>query len=416
MKRVLLVSYVFPPEPSPGALRPGYLAQYLPQFGWEATILTQSTGTPPFPARVFTTGKSVTPFEERLRASVTARSSDPNSPLRKRLRAVKDLLLFPDATAPWVPAARKLGATLLREERFEAILSTALPATVHVVAEDLCRRSGLAWIADYRDPWAGNAYIRRGPIRSALERTLERRLLRRAACITTISRPIAEHLAAFHGRQTIEVIPNGYDPIEWNAVAQAQPARFDLCYTGSMYDGKRSPDLLFEAIAQLRGRRDPAAQAARVHFFGPNSEGVAQSAARFGLTLQMRQHGVVPRPQAMFAQRSAAVLLLFLNMDERTASEMGSKYLEYAGAGRPILAFGPRSSVMRDFIERNRLGWFASDVDEAKTALRAAFARFSAQQYEIHPPPGVIPTARELAGRFARILDIATAASTRSIA
>jgi hypothetical protein len=416
MKRVLIISYVFPPEPSPGALRPGYLAQYLPQFGWEATILTQTTGTPPFPARVVITGKPAAPLEERLRASISARSSDPHSPLRRRLRAIKELLLFPDATAPWIPAARKAGARLLAQERFDAIFSTALPATVHVVAAHLARRSGLPWVADYRDPWAGNAYVQRGPIRAALERTLERRLLRRAAAITTISRPIAEQLACFHVRQTIHVIPNGYDPVEWNAVPPVQPSRFDLCYTGSMYDGKRSPDLLFEAIAQLRGGRDAAAQAARLHFFGPNSEGVAQSAARFGLVLQMRQHGVVPRPQAMLAQRSCAVLLLFLNMDERTASEMGSKYLEYAGAGRPILALGPADSVMRDFIERNRLGWFASNVDEAKTALRAAFARFTAQQYDVHPPPGAVPTARDLAGRFARVLDSATAACTRSIA
>lgn len=416
MKRVLLIAYVFPPEPSPGALRPGYLAQYLPQFGWEATILTQTAGAPPFPARVASTGKVGSPFESRLRASVTARSSDPHSPLRRRLRALKELLLFPDSTAPWIPAARKLGMRILREARFDAIVSTALPASVHVVAADLARHSGLPWIADYRDPWAGNVYVRRGPIRTALERLLERRLLRRAASITTISRPIAEQLASFHGRQTIHVVPNGYDPVEWNAVPETKPMRFDLSYTGSMYDGKRSPDLLFEAIAQLRRQRDAAAQAARVHFFGPNSDGVAVSAARYGVALQVRQHGVVPRPEAMLAQRSSAALLLFLNMDARTATEMGSKYLEYAGASRPILAFGPRNSVMRDFIIRNRLGWFASDVEEAKVALRAAFARFSAQQYDVRPAPGSVPTARDLAGRFARILDTATDTSARSIA
>lgn len=416
MKRVLLISYVFPPEPSPGALRPGYLAQYLPQFGWEATVLTQSLGTPPFPARVVTTGKVSSPFEARLRASVTMKSAGPRSQLRRCLRAVKELLLFPDATAPWMPAAHKLGMRLLHDERFDAILSTALPATVHVVAAELERRSRLPWVADYRDPWAGNAYVERGPVRGALERLLERRLLRRAATITTISRPIAEQLCAFHGRQTIHVIPNGYDPVEWNRIPQAQPARFDLCYTGSMYDGKRSADLLFAAMAELRRERGTAAHDARVHFFGPNSEIVASSAARFGLTLQVRQHGIVPRPEAMQAQRSSAALLLFLNMDERTAGEMGSKYLEYVGAARPIVAFGPRNSVMREFIERNRLGWFASDPDEAKKALRAAHARFAANQLDVRPAPGAVPTARDLAGRFARILDTVSARPARSIA
>jgi hypothetical protein len=407
MKRVLLIAHVFPPQPSPGALRPGYLAKYLPQFGWEATVLTQSVGAPPFQARVFTTGAVSSPFEARLRTTVASRSRDPFSPLRRTLRAVKDALLFPDATAPWIRPARKLGIRLMREERFAAILSTALPATVHVVAADLARRFGVPWVADYRDPWAGNAYVKRGPIRTYLEQTLERRLLRRAASITTISRPIAEQLRAFHRRETIAVIPNAYDPAEWDALPDLRPSRFDLCYTGSMYDGKRSPDLLFAAIAQLRVERDAAAHAARVHFYGPNSDNVEQSVLRYGLTLQVRQHGVVPRAQAMRAQRSAAALLIFLNMDPATGNELGSKILEYVGARRHIIAFGPPNSIMRDFLRRHRLGWFASTVDEAKAALQAAHARFAAGTYELTIDGRAFPTATDLARRFADQLNAA---------
>lgn len=413
MKRVLLIAHVFPPEPSPGALRPGYLARYLPQFGWEATVLTQSSGTPPFPAHVVTTGTVTSRFESKMRASITSRARDPYSPLRRHLRAVKDLLLFPDATAPWIRPAGRLGMRLLRERPYDAILSTALPASVNVVAADLARRSGLPWIADYRDPWAGNAYVRRGPVRTYFEERLERRLLRRAAAITTISRPIAGTLGDFHHRRDVHVIPNAYDPVEWDALPDLRPPRFDLAYTGSMYDGKRSPDLLFAAIAQLRGRRDIAAHAARVHFYGPNSDNVAESAARFGVTLHVRQHGVVPRLQAMRAQRCAAALLIFLNMDPATASEMGSKFLEYIGARRPIIAFGPPNSVMRDFIRRYRLGWFASDVDEAKSAIQAAYARFAAGTYELSVDSRAFPTATELARRFAERLDAVLAGEPR---
>ncbi|HKU66465.1 MAG TPA: glycosyltransferase [Candidatus Baltobacteraceae bacterium] len=399
MKRLLLISYVFPPEPSPGALRPGYLARYLQQYGWDVTVLTHSMQTPPFEARVVPVPSLGGETLERL-------------PFRLR-----DRFLVPDVILPWMPRAVAAGHTLLRGQSFHAILSTALPASVHLVGAALAKRSGVPWIADYRDPWSGNVYARRGPVRRAFERALERRLLTRAAAVTTISEPIAAQLHAVHGRRAIDVVPNAYDPVEWNAIPHAQPSRFDLCYTGSMYDGKRSPDLLFEAISQLRKECDAAGNAARVHFFGPNSEGVAGGAARFGLTLAVRQHGVVPREAAMQAQRTSAALLLFLNMDERTASEMGSKYLEYVGAGRPIIAFGPRESVMREFIRRNRLGWFASDVDEAKNALRAAHARFAEQQFDVRPAPGAVPTARELAGRFATILEKAsTARPARSIA
>lgn len=409
MKRVLLISYVFPPEPSPGALRPGYLARYLPQFGWEATVLTQSAGTPPFPARVVSTRTPESALQQRVRMSIASRARDPHSPIRRHLRGIRDALHFPDTTAPWIRTARKAGLQLIRCEHFDAILSTALPATVHIVACDLARRSGLPWIADYRDPWAGNAYVARAPIRRALEEQYERRLLQRASCITTISKPIAAQLGAFHRRETVHVIPNAYDPVEWDALPDDRPARFDLSFTGSMYDGKRSPDLLFAAISALRAEHDPAAHAARVHFYGPNSDNVAESAARLGVTLHVRQHGVVPRAQAMRAQRSSAALLIFLNMAPATANEMGSKYLEYLGARRPIIAFGPHNSVLRDFIRRHRLGWFVSDVEQAKVALRAAYARFAAGTYELIVDSRAFPTAADLARRFAERLDAVAA-------
>jgi Glycosyltransferase Family 4 len=410
MKRVLLIALVFPPAPSPGALRPGYLARYLPQFGWDVTVLTTTAQPPPFPARVVSTQPRGTSFEQRIRSRVQARAQNPNGLLRVALRRLKESLLFPDTTAGWIPPAVKAGLHLLRSEHFDAILSTAHPPSAHVIAWILSRASGVPWIADYRDPWAGNAYMKRGPIRRLLERLLELGMLRRASALSAIDEPIAAGLRKFHRRDDVHVIANAYDPADWEDIPQAEPARFDLCFTGSMYDGKRSPDLLFHALAELRAEHDPAGSAARVHFYGANSGNVDVSASRYGLNLIARQHGVVPRSQAMLAQRSAAVLLIFLNMDPATSREMGSKFLEYIGARRPILAFGPRESVMRGFIEHNQLGWFASDVAEAKEGLRAAYRRFSTGAYELRIDSRRLMTARALACEFSDILDRAAGA------
>jgi hypothetical protein len=110
----------------------------------------------------------------------------------------------------------------------------------------------------------------------------------------------------------------------------------------------------------------------------------------------------------MRAQRSAAALLIFLNMDPATGQEMGSKVLEYLGARRPIIAFGPPNSVMRDFIRRNRLGWFASNVEEAQDALRCAYGRFAAGTYELTIDSRAFPSATDLARAFAERLDAVT--------
>ena len=406
MKRLLLVTYVFPPAPSPGAQRPGYLARYLPQFGWDVTVLTASAGIPPFPARAVSTATPAgASFEDRLRAKVTAKSHQSDSALRRVLRGVKENVLFPDSTAPWIPKALQAGSALLKSERYDAIFSTAHPPSVHVVAWMLAKQSGLPWIADYRDPWAGNAYLKRPLVRQLLEECLERGMIRRAKAVTTISEPIADQLRRFHRRRSVSVIPNAYDPADWSAVPDVKPERFDLVYTGSMYGGKRSPDFFFEALARLRAFKDPAGLEARVHFYGPNSENVDGSAAKHSVNLVVRQHGMVPRAQAMRAQRSAATLLIFLSMDPATSAEMGSKYLEYLGARRPIIAFGPPNSVMRSFIAQSGLGWFASNADEAETALREAYARFSNGNYEAVAEPGSAPSARDIALRFADLFD-----------
>lgn len=407
MKRVLLVTYVFPPAPSPGAQRPGYLARYLPQFGWNVTVLTNTAEPPPFPARVVSVGKASRP------ASIAPMAGAPNSPLRVMLRGLREMVLFPDTTALWMPPAIKAGMALLQEQPFDAIMSTALPPSVHVVAWILAKKRGLPWIADYRDPWGNNPYgWRRGPVRRSLEGLLERGMIHRAGTLTTISEPIAAQLRGFHKRDDVHIIPNAFDPAEWEGVPDTRPQRFDLCFTGSMYDGKqRNPDVLFEALAQLRAENDPSAAAARVHFYGPNSSNVNESAARYGLSLQVREHGPVPRPSALLAQRSSAALLIFLNMDPATGKEMGSKYLEYLGARRPILAIGPNTSIMRDFIDRTGTGWFASDVEECKTAIRRAYETYLSGNFEARRDTSAVPTAGNLARRFADVLDGAVSQS-----
>ena len=413
MRRLLLIAYHFPPEPAAGARRPGYLARYLPEFGWEATVLTRPLGGSDIACDVITAAQPGTRLETAVRGALGGRERNGNgSPrqniLRSLLRTAKDAVLFPDRAVPWLPGACARALRACRAQPFDAILSTAMPASVHLAGAAVARACSLPWIADYRDLWTGNPYVARGRMRAALEAALERNLLRRASAVTTVSAALTIELEALHGRH-VDAIPNGFDPAEWTAYAEVEPQAFELCYTGSMYDGARSPELLFRALASLREDGDPAAKA-RVSFYGPNSDGVGELASRCGVADLVEQHGVVPRDRALRAQRSASDLLVFLSMDPATSRELGSKIYEYAGARRPVLAFGPRDSAVREYVDRHDSGWFASDVDEAKRALRQAHRRFAAGDRELRGLPDGVGDARDLARRFAVLLDAALAA------
>jgi len=410
MRRLLLVAYYFPPDVAAGALRPNYLARYLPEFGWDVTVLTRpldgESERDIAYARVVTAPVIGDGFERTVRDALVHRNgsaaSNGASPLRAALRWTRQTLAFPDRASGWAPYAVKRGYSEARVRPFDAVLSTATPATAHVVAAATALRFGLPWIADYRDPWSGNPGLREGPIRTGLQLAFERSLLRRADTITTISQAIALQLERIH-RRSVHVIPNASEPGDWAGLESIRPARFQLCYTGSMHAEHRSPTLLFEALSSLRAQGDPAADT-RVRFFGPSNDWVVEDARRYNVADLVEYCGVVPRSEAIAAQREASDLLIFLNLDPSSAFELGSKIIEYTRTRRPILAFGPPQSVMREHLARHSLGWFASDLAEAKCALRAAYDRFVSGDVEL-PATEAGFEARDLARAFASRLD-----------
>ena len=410
MHRVLLVAYHFPPEPAAGALRPGFLARYLAEFGWEPIVLTRELGRSTDPScRIIAAPVLGESLERTIRRSLQPDGSSaapasnaarlPTS--RLLLRWLKRNLYFPDSAAGWIVPAIFHGLSMARTIPIDAVVSTAPPPTSHVVGAAIAALLRRPWIADFRDLWYGNPTPSGGPLRLQIERLLERVLIRRARQVTTISAALARHLRELH-RRDVSVIPNALDPSDWSDLAGIAPRRFELCYTGSMY--ARSPALLFEGLAALREASDPAANT-RAVFYGPYSDHVTPLAARYGVESIVEQRGTVDRRQALVVQREASTLLVFLNTKESASRELGSKIFEYVGARRPIIAFGPRNSIMRDYIAQRSLGWFASDVGEATEAIRSAHRRFISGELELDPAPRTIFEARDLAKAFAAQLD-----------
>lgn len=406
-----MIAFHFPPEPVAGSLRPGYLAANLHEYDWDVTVLTRpfdaEPASTPGGAQVITAPVLGHSLERSVRGALGGGNCVANKSgagaFRSALGWAKRTLLFPDFLVGWTPHAVSRGCAAARVRPFDAMLSTAMPATVHVVASMIAKRLQVPWIADYRDLWSLSPGHPMSPLRAALQLKAERALLRRSAAITAISQPIAVQLQQIHGRR-VAVIPNASDPHDWQGLEAVRPRRFQLCYTGTMYEEWRSPTLLFQALASLRAQGDAAADA-RVVFFGPPNDYVVQEAQRCSVADLVAIAGVVPRAQALLAQREASNLLMFLNMDPSSASELGSKIIEYTRSRRPILAFGPRESAVREHIAKHSLGWFASDLEEARRAIREAHRRFVSGEIELPASPAPSWEARDLARAFAKQLD-----------
>jgi hypothetical protein len=418
MKRVLLVAYYFPPQPKAGSLRASYLAKHLPDFGWEPTVLTTSyPGQNHIDGPLFATADWGPDAAQKSASSATSGApyanshrSDASSSLRN---LIKSIVYFPDNHVGWLPTAAAKARALMRKQTFSAVLSTAPPFTAHFVARVAVAGTRIPWLADYRDLWSGPPgadYLHgSGRLRQRFEYAVERRLIRRATWITAPSQSQADALTRNFGRH-VSFIPNAADMAVWESIPDIPPPTFTVCYTGKLWPSLRMPDGIFAATARLRRAGEPAGTAIRFEFFGEDPELVVECAVRHGVADIVSAHDEVDRMSALRAQRSAAALLLLLDTSQRAdaiqVGNPGSKIFEYAGAKRPILAYGHMNALVEDMLSTSGLGVYARDEESCMACIRLLYDRYRAGSFAPDVNHDWRPLApRDLAERFAALMD-----------
>lgn len=315
---------------------------------------------------------------------------------------------YPDPGVGWIPDALRQAFRLHHESKFSVVFSSAWPASTHLAAAAFSRVHNVPWIADFRDLWTGYPYGR-GRARKLLDKIVESRVLRRAAAITTVSEGLRQSLIRLHGRRHVHVIPNASAAEDWLEISNTAPKQFSILYAGILYGGQRNPDIVFDAVRELRAERHPVGQATTFDFYGSEPDLVLAAAERYGIGDAVKVHARAGRQTILRSERGAAVLLILLKMDAAVASEYGSKLFEYAGARRPILALGPAGSVVGEYLRESGLGTLVSTVAECKEVLRSMHARYVAGCYEPTIESGWKPfSADDLAGAFAALFERAS--------
>ena len=239
-KRVLILTYHYAPEPTSGALRVTYLAKYLRRFGWEPIVVTRKAppGFAKDDGKVLRTGRA---FQARIDPPPALAHVARFSPVAWLKQCVRQIVFFPDRAAWWIPFAVAGGLRAHRRWGYDAIVTSAMPASVHVAGAILARLLNAPWIADYRDLWNGNPYVEDSPPRAKLLLQLERAAIRRASALTTITSSLASALATLHDRP-VRTIANASDAGEWESVPFEPPDRFRIVHAGTLYDGLRNPE------------------------------------------------------------------------------------------------------------------------------------------------------------------------------
>jgi glycosyltransferase involved in cell wall biosynthesis len=430
MKRVLLISYYYPPRQGVGGVRAGGLAKYLPQFNWEPIIFTPKLppGNRP-PARVIETGyrdvlsywkarmgfDPTRGFQEQLQLP---QSQSPRSYLMhtRAIYWLKSLITYPDPSKGWLPFARQALLQFATQEHVDAIVSSAPPMSSHLVGVEAGNILQCPWVADCRDMLPDAPFGSR-LLRKRL-RSLERRTLQKADALVTVSAPWADHLRRQHPSKSVVAITNGFDPDE--VVGCKRTATFSITYTGQLYDGERDPTLLFEVLGELIRENVLPSSIVRVRFYGSPDPWLAAQIERNGLREVVEIHGSVSRRESLQHQRESQILLLLGINVPMYEGGYPAKLFEYLAARRPIIALGGRPGVVGQLLAETGTGMFVVSKTELRAFLVSAYAEFcGCAQVAYRGDPTAIAqyTHQEMARKFAQTLDntLETQACSRSM-
>lgn len=421
-RRVLVVSYFYPPFASVGAVRVSKMTRYLADEGWQAEVLTiadddrpgsMALGVPESSVHRVGQGFDVLALPRlligrpRLEGGGYASQRGWKSEALWRMSQVyRNLACFPDPQIGWLRPAIREGLRVIEQTRPEIILSSSLPNTSHLIARALARRAGLPWIAELRDLWTDNHNFRRvAPLRG-VERLLERRVLRDATALVTVSEPWARALERLTDRPAY-VVPNGFDPLDYPPDAAAAEV-FTVAYTGMFYNGKQNPEPLLQAITAMarEGQIVPGTLRLRLagYYLGP----IIARAEELGIKDYVVVEPALSYDESLRMQREAHVLLFLDWADGHEKGWYSAKIYEYLGADRPVLSIGPRDSAVAGLMASTRAGAVASTSSEVRTFLSSAFGEFRARgSVAHHPDRGKVAglTRQAAARRMAEILN-----------
>lgn len=322
---------------------------------------------------------------------------------------IRRFVFFPDDEVGWLPFALRAALRRHRTEPVDAVYSTASPITSHLVAGLFKRRTGVPWVAEFRDPWLGTALSKPIPwLHRRIKARLERWIIRTADQVVFLAPSTARmYQQRYPFMSNFSVIPNGYDRSESTARSrEPEPGRrFRIVYTGLLFRPMELAVFL-EGLDQLVTRRPELTEQLEVHFYGAVDPACREIADRAMASERLRRvvefRGYVPRREAIQAVADADAALVLLGAGPSMGVYIPGKLFDYLGQSQQILAIIPRGDAW-DLLEELDWGIRAEpDPVEVERAIELVMTS----------PPPRRPADRDgrydrvlLAGRLAETLD-----------
>lgn len=404
MKKVLIITYYWPPAGGPGVQRWLKFVKYLPDFGIQPIVYIPENPTYPLIDEkllsevsdkvIVLKNKIIEPYAW---ASIFSKKSTkkissgiiPNqkkqSFVQKMMLWVRGNLFIPDARVFWVKPSVKFLSEYIQQNNIETIITTGPPHSLHLIGLALKNKLNVKWITDFRDPWTTIGYhseLKLTKSSAFKHKRLEKEVMQTADELIVTSPTTKKEFESITSKP-IHVITNGYD--SENVKKQTLDEKFSLAHIGSFLSN-RNPQILWQSLQELIDENEEFKKSFELKLIGATSQEVMDAISNFGLTDFVNNLGYVSHQEAVEHQRKSQVLLLIEIDSSATKSIIPGKVFEYIVSERPIIAIGPKDSDFAEIITSTNTGTFFTyqEKERLKATLFNHFEKFLMGNLSVH--------------------------------
>ncbi|MDD5911747.1 MAG: glycosyltransferase [Bacteroidales bacterium] len=385
-KRVLIISYYWPPTGGSGVQRWVKFAKYLPSEGWQPVIYT------PLNPEAITVDESlldeIPPQVEVIRRKIfepyniyraltgkkgrTAQSGEVN-PINSQEKSftqkvamwIRGNMFIPDPRCFWIGPSVRFLKEYLKEHPVDIIVSTGPPHSMHLIARKVARATGIPWVADFRDPWTKMFYFKHlalSPWAKRKHARLEKMVLDDASVVVAVSPLVQDEFKAMTTTE-VDLITNGFDEDDFAAKPQ-RDEYFSITHTG-LFASDGNPDILWKVLAEKCRRDSEFKKLLRIRLAGKTDKQITESIVAAGLGENLEDLGYCNHNDAVCLQKSSSLLILPLRKEPEYRATLPGKLFEYLASERPILGIGQTDGAMARIISQTQAGFVFGWEDSA---------------------------------------------------
>ena len=369
-KKVLIITYYWPPAGGPGVQRWLKFSKYLRDYDIEPVIYTIDNPTYPIldssseneiPKDIEVLKQPIFEFNSILsffgvhNKKESAGFLNPKPTLfGKMIQYIRANFFIPDARKFWIQPSVKFLSNYLKNHKIDAIISTGPPHSVHLIGLKLKKQLGIKWISDFRDPWTEIDYFKQLPLTKKATKKhhqLEQEVLVNSDMTIVVGETMKQRYLKH--TSSIKVITNGFDTIQ-NSLPQKLDSNFSITHVGSM-NSDRNPQILWDVLKEICDSNSDFKNDLRIKFIGKIDDSVLQDVKVFDQKTIIRIPYVDHKDVNSY-QVSSQVLLLSINNVPSAKGIITGKIFEYLQAKRPILAIGPEDGDAAIILKNTNAG------------------------------------------------------------